>query len=117
MNIQQYNLMILGAMARGNAEYNADAAALAAKNVLTALTIQQPGAWPPGSDSFSIEGTRANASIWENFPDVMAKQTAAVEAATAMANAAGTDLEALRAAMGPLGQACTACHKEYRDPE
>jgi len=34
-----------------------------------------------------------------------------------MADAAGFDLASLQAAMGPLGGACSDCHKAYRAPE
>ena len=114
MHIQEYNLSVLGNMARGNTEYNADAAAGAAKNVYSALTIFQPGAWPPGSDASAVEGTRAKAEIWQNFPDVMEKMNAAIAEAQTMSEVAGNGLEAVQAQMRPLGQACTACHREYR---
>ncbi|MEE4346330.1 MAG: cytochrome c, partial [Paracoccaceae bacterium] len=39
-----------------------------------------------------------------------------VTAAKAMEGAAGTDLASLQAAMGPVGEACGACHKAYRVP-
>ena len=39
------------------------------------------------------------------------------DASEAVMNAAGTDLDSLRAAMGPLGQSCGACHQTYRQPQ
>jgi len=65
----------------------------------------------------SIDGTRALPALWENFPDLMTKGKALADAAAGMADAAGTDLASLQAAMGPLGGACSACHKAYRAPE
>ena len=34
-----------------------------------------------------------------------------------MMDAAGTDLDALKASMGNLGKACGACHDDYRVPK
>ena len=60
---------------------------------------------------------RALPDLWENQDDVMKKAAALSEAAAAMEMAAGTSLEALQGAMGPLGGACGGCHKTYRAPE
>jgi cytochrome c556 len=114
MQLYQHYLGILGSMARGNTDYNADAAQAAADSLLAVASISGATLWPQGSDMDSVEGTRAKASIWENFADVGAKSMATTSAAANMANAAGTDLDALRAAMGDLGGACSACHRAYR---
>lgn len=117
MKLNGFNISILGAMAQGNAEYNAEAASAAASN-LVALTRMNLGAyWPQGSDNESIEGTRALPAIWSDFPGVMERLAALSEAAEAMEAAAGNGLEALQGAMGPLGGACGACHKAYRAQE
>lgn len=114
MQLYAHYLGILGGMARGNMDYNADAAQAAADSLLAVASINGASLWPQGSDMDSVEGTRAKAAIWENFPDVGAKSMALTSAAANMANAAGTDLDALRAAMGDLGGTCGACHKAYR---
>ncbi|KGB82522.1 MAG: cytochrome C554 [Confluentimicrobium sp.] len=116
MDLYAYNLGILGAMAKGDVEYNADIAGGAASNIVTLTSLDQSTLWPEGSDSMAAE-TRALPAIWDNFPDVMTKSQALVEAAVAMEAAAGTGIDGLRAAIGPLGGACGACHKVYRAPE
>ena len=44
---------------------------------------------------------------------LMALETASAD----MIEAAGTDLDALRAGMGAIGKACGACHDDYRGPK
>ncbi len=117
MQLYAFSLGTLGAMAKGTVDYNAEAAQAAADN-LAAMTMLHPGAfWPQGSDSTSTDKSRAKADMWANYPDVQAKGMALGEAAQAMKAAAGTDLAALRGAIGAVGGACTACHKAYREPE
>lgn len=117
MQLYAFNLGTLGAMAKGEADYDADAATRAANNLVVLTQIDQSAMWPAGSDNVSDPSTRALPAIWENFPDVGAKGQAMAEAAVAMQAAAGQDVEALKAAMGQLGGACSACHKAYRAPE
>ncbi len=71
----------------------------------------------PGSDSDSVEGSRALPAIWADGSDIGAKAGALTDAAWAVQAAAATDLDALKAAMGPLGKACGACHETYRLPK
>jgi cytochrome c556 len=116
MQIQSFNLGILGAMAKGEAEYDAEKATLAATNLMHSVSIHQPQAWAPGSDNSAVEGTRALPEIWQNFPDVGTKSAELTAAAEEMKAVAGNGVEAVGAAMGRLGGACGACHKAYRAP-
>jgi len=117
MQLYAFNLGTLGAMAKGEVDYNAEAAQGAADNLVKLSSLAAGPMWAPGTDDMSLEGTRALATMWDNFPDVMAKGAAMGEAAGGMAAAAGTDLASLQAAMGPLGGACSGCHKAYRTPD
>ncbi|MDP7151044.1 MAG: cytochrome c [Paracoccaceae bacterium] len=116
MKLYAFNLGTLGAMAKGDMAYDADAASAAASNLAKLTSLNASAMWPMGTDNASDPGSRALPAIWQNFPDVGAKAAALSEAAAAMQSAAGQDLDALRAAMGPLGGACAACHKNYRAP-
>ncbi|SNR99828.1 c-type cytochrome [Antarctobacter heliothermus] len=116
-NIMALNLGILGGMARGTVDYDADAAQAAADSLVAVSMVSQPALWPEGTDSMSIDGTRAMPAIWENIDDVMAKWAGFGEAATAMAAVAGTGKDAIGPNMGALGAACKACHDTYRAPE
>jgi len=117
MQLNAFNLGILGAMAKGAMDYDAAAAQGAADNLVALAALDTSAMWVPGTDDMSIDGTRALPTLWDNLPDVMAKGTALSQAAQGMADAAGTDLASLQAAMGPLGAACGGCHKAYRAPE
>ncbi|MEZ5723209.1 MAG: cytochrome c [Paracoccaceae bacterium] len=114
MQLYAFNLGTLGAMAKGEVDYDAEAAQGAADNLVKLSSLAAGAMWPAGTDSAAVAGSRALPALWENFPDVMAKGGALAEAAGGMATAAGTDLASLQAAMGPLGAACGDCHKAYR---
>lgn len=110
MQLYSYNLGILGGMAQGKMDYDAELAQMAADNFLALANMSQSTYWPEGT----AEGTKALPAIWENMDDFMSKaDNLAVEAAT-MAGAAGTDLASLQGAMQGLGGTCSACHREYR---
>lgn len=117
MGLYAFHLGTLGAMAQGKMDYDAELATKAASNLAALTSLDQSMMWPAGTDSGSMEGTRAKADIWSNFPDVAAKGAALADASMAMKEAAGGGLESLQAAMGPLGGSCGGCHKPYREPE
>lgn len=110
------NIGVLGQMARGNVEYDADAALAAAANLAAMGQLDQQFFWPIGSDNASIEGTRALPAIWENTDDVFRIWSEFGTAAAALAEVAGDGLEPMQAALGPVGAACGACHDTYRAP-
>ena len=114
MKINNFNLKILGAMAKGDAEYDAEAATVAASNIVHSASIHQPQAWLPGSDNSAIEGTRALPALWENFPDAAEKSAELLSAAEAMKAVAGNGQVAVNGAFDRLVGACIACHKSYR---
>ena len=118
MKLYAFNIGLLGGMAKGEIEYDAAAASAAAGNLAALTRTNQSRMWPMGSDNGALgDATRALPAIWQEGSTTMAKGMAFGEAAAAMEAAAGQGLDELRAAIGPLGGACTACHKEYRQPE
>ncbi|RYH06734.1 cytochrome c [Tropicimonas sp. IMCC6043] len=116
MALRGFELGILGAMAKGDVPYDAEVAAKAAGNLVLLSQLDLSAMWPEGTDNSAASGTRALPDIWSNFDDVAAKAGILNEAALELQAAAGTDLESMKAAMGNLGAACTACHKAYRAP-
>ncbi len=116
MQIYAFNLGILGAMAKGETEYDAEAAVLAANNIVLAASVHQPQAWAPGSDNSAVSGTRALPALWQNFPDAAKKSAELMSAAEEMKAAAGNGQQAVGGAMAGLGGACSACHEAYRAP-
>ncbi len=117
MQLYSFNLATLGGMAKDEIAYDASMAQSAADNLAALVSVSQAGYWLPGSDNESIENTRALPAIWAEGSDVGAKGQAFVDAVSAMQAAAATDIDALKAAMGPLGGACGACHKSYRQSD
>jgi hypothetical protein len=59
-------------------------------------------------------GTRALPEIWENLADFQEKYMAFGAAAEGLAAVAGDGLDPMRAAFGPVGAACGACHDATR---
>ncbi len=116
MNILDFNVGVLVQMARGDVDYDADAAATAANNLAAMSRVNGSAFWAPGSDSDALGGdvTRALPAIWQDFPGFGEDWMAYGAAAAAMAEVAGSSVEELREALGPLGAACTACHRDYR---
>lgn len=113
-NLIVHNFAVLGGMAQGRVDYDADLAQTAADNLFHITRHDQSRLWPEGTDSGSVDGTRALPAIWENLDDFVAKFGALQDAAEAVQAVAGDGMDALRPAVGALGAACQACHQTYR---
>jgi len=111
-----FNLGVLGGMAQGRMDYDAEAAQQAADHLFHLTRSNNLAMWPEGSDNASVENTRALPAIWENLEDFAQRYGALQTGAEAMQAAAGTDLASLQGALGGLGGACGACHDSYRAP-
>ncbi len=115
MQLYAHNLGILGAMAKGEAEYDADAASAAANNLASLSTLNQRSYWVPGTSTAELgEETRALPAIWEEGSKAAEIGGQLAEAAAALAAVAGDGQAALGQAMGGVGGACGACHKAYQ---
>ena len=111
-----FNIGILGNMARGNTEYDADTALAAAANLAAVASLDQRFHWVPGTDNASIEGTRALPALWENVEDAIGIWDELGTTSATLAQVAGDGLDPMRAALGPVGATCGACHDDYRAP-
>ncbi|WP_425091378.1 c-type cytochrome [Tropicimonas sp. S265A] len=111
-----FNVGVLGGMARGNAEYDAAQAQVAAENIQAIAALNQAAFWPEGSDSMSIDGTRAMPVIWDNFDDFASKWQAVAAAAEGLPAAVGAGVAGIGPALGPIGGTCKDCHDTYRAP-
>lgn len=116
MAYRAVQLGTLGAMAKGEVPYEAAAAQKAADNLMAALTIDASMLFPPGSDNAANPASRTLAALWAEGSGIGDKAKAMGDAATALQAAAGTGLDAMTAALDPVGAACTACHKAFRVP-
>lgn len=115
--LMAFNIGTLAAMAKGEADYDAAAAQIAADNLVALSSLDQSHFWPEGSDAMSIDNTRALPVIMDDFAGFSAKWDGFGTAARAMQAVAGEGLDDVRGAIGGLGGACGACHKAYRAPE
>ncbi|SFD75319.1 Cytochrome c556 [Sulfitobacter brevis] len=117
MQLIGYHTGILGAMAKGEAEYDAAKATSAAKNLNAAASFDRASLWLEGTEQGVADDNRAKAEIWTDAAGFDAKFMALQDASAAMIDAAGTDLDSLKVAMGDIGKACGACHDDYRGPK
>ncbi|MGI9357742.1 MAG: c-type cytochrome [Rhizobiaceae bacterium] len=120
MKLYSFNLGILGAMAKGEMDYDADLAKASADNLLATAKMNNGAMWPKGSDMATAGNenlTWAKAVIWSSFPKVGEKHQALTDAATKMAAEAGNGVDAIRANIGTVGGSCKACHDDFRAPK
>ena len=117
MQMIAYHTGLLGGMAKGDIPYDAATATAAAKNLASAAAMERAVLWIEGSEQGAVAGSRAKADIWTDAAGFDAKSVGLITAANAMVDAAGQDLDSLRAAMGGVGAACGDCHKAYRGPK
>jgi cytochrome c556 len=115
--VMAVNLGVLGGMARGQMEYDAETAQAAADNIVTVTSLHQDFFWPEGSDNVMLDITRAEPSIWEDNADFLSKWSDTGEAAVALQEVAADGQEGLGTAVGELGGTCKACHDAHRGPE
>ncbi len=114
--LYSYSMGILGGMAKGKIEYNADIAAEMASNLDAAANLGQSTFWPAGSDNSNAENatTRALPALWETYPAVVEKGDDLKTATAALAANAGNGLDALKSSMGDVGKSCKGCHDKFR---
>lgn len=118
MHLYSWNLGQLGAMAKGEAAYDAATAGAAAVALAGIAGMPLAPLWPKGSDGAAHAGaSRAKPEIWSDFADFETKAKVLADAASHLSSVAGNGLPALQGAMGEVGKACGACHKANRMPE
>ena len=113
MQLYAANIGVLGGMAQGRMDYDAEAAQAAADNLAALASMSQRFYWMPGTHAGAVEGSRALEAIWTDG-GIGAEGEAFVQAVAGMQEAAGGGLDALRGAIGPLGASCGSCHESYR---
>lgn len=109
-----FSLGTLGAMAKGEAPYDAELAQAAADRLVVLSTVPQTGYWAEGTSSEELEASRALPAIRENTEDFLGKFDDLHQTATSMADVAGEGQEAVAKTMRTLGGACGGCHEDYR---
>jgi cytochrome c556 len=101
----------IGAMVQGKAPFDAKAAADSAE-IATMMSKLPYTAFGPGTDKGE---TRAKPEIWTEDAKFRAAASKMQEEMAKLNAAAKTgNLDQIKAAFGPVGQSCKACHDEYR---
>lgn len=100
-------LRVIGGMAQGRVDFDADKAA-AAKIALVdyASSIETVFA-----DDENGPSSEAKPEIWSDWDGFLVKANALVDSASALKTASVADLGA---GMGAIGGACSSCHKAFR---
>lgn len=115
MTLYGANLGPLGSMAKGEMEYDAEAAQAFANNLVAVASIDQRAMWPQGTDNAAMPGkTRALPEIWSDYQKVGEISKALADASAGLADVAGSGLDALRGGLGPVGKSCGDCHESFR---
>lgn len=104
----------LGAMAKGEAPYDAAAATKAAQSLAALASVDTSMVWAAGTEAGALADSAALPEIVTNAGDRETRFAELKTAADGLAAAAGTDVDSLKTAMGAVGQACGGCHKQYR---
>lgn len=103
-----------GGMMKGEIAYS-PAAGKAAIATMRAASLTFGDYFPDGSDSGDTEAAPAIWSDRAGFDAEIAKFAAATEAAAKASGKGGpADLDAFKAAFGPIFGSCKACHEGYR---
>lgn len=104
-----------GGMMKGEIDYN-PAVANAAIAAMRGAAYSFGAFFPEGTES--VKGSTASPKIWEDadgFAAAAAKFKADIDAASAAAGKDGpADLDAFKAAIGPVFANCKSCHEGYR---
>lgn len=116
MTVNSFNLGPLGAMAKGEMEYDAEIAATNAKNLEMLAKMNTGAMWPEGSDNAALgeDKTRALPAAWAADSKVMEKHQDWVDATTQLVAVAGDGLDAMKPAVAGVGKSCGGCHDLYR---
>ena len=117
MKMLSINMAPLAGMAKGEVPYDAAAATTAATNIETLSKYTLPALFIPGTSPDDGVETEALPAIWTNSEDFASKFAALGEAAAGAGAAVGGGQEAVGPVVQKLGEACKACHDDYRKKE
>lgn len=114
MELQAYNLAIIGNMARGRTEFDAEAASAAANRLADLAAADWLAYFPAGTSADDIDTSRVEPIVWDKWDDFIGKKDDLVAVTQRLAGAEMTDVAPLRESLVELTEACGACHRDYR---
>ena len=112
MQIMALNLGVIGNMARGNTDYDADAAQAAADNLVAISGVSQDLLWPDSTSDHPA--SHALPTVWTDRDGFFAAWDDFGEGAAQLQAVAGDGMDAMRAGLGAVGRTCGGCHDDYR---
>lgn len=116
MQLYSFNIAQLGAMAKGEVDYDAGVASAAASNLAALAALNGMAMWPQGTDSTAMpDMTRTKVEAWTTWPKIRDAGDAMKKASADLALVAGNGLEALQGGIGAVGKSCGGCHKPFRE--
>ncbi len=115
MQMIGYHIGVLGAVAKGEMDYDTAMVDAAAKNMAALAAMDRATLWIEGTEQGTVDGSRAKAEIWTDPAGFDASFASLEKASMALVGAA--DAAAVGAGLRDLGGACKACHEKYRGPE
>lgn len=102
----------IGAMVKGEMPWNQEQMQGFTNDFVAVTTLNILRGFPEGSEQGT---TRAKPEIWDNQDDFAGKfDDLKAEAAALQTTVAGGDRGAIAQQVGAVGQACKACHDEYK---
>jgi len=115
MEMISYNTGLLGSVAKGEMEFNAEMVNSAAANLNALAKMDTATLWIGGTEQGAADGSRAKPEIWTDAAGFTDKFAMLEKASADMMDAA--DVDSVKAGMGAIGESCKACHEAYRGPK
>lgn len=116
MQLRAFNTGPLVAMAKGDIPYDAEMAGTLANNLKVLLSLDNGRAWMKGSSNEDYpDKTEALPAVWDSGSEIGDRGEAYAQAVNELADTAGQGLDAMRPGVVNLGDACKACHDDYRE--
>ncbi|PRY22976.1 cytochrome c556 [Aliiruegeria haliotis] len=109
------NIGMLAKMAKGELDYDADAAQAAADTIVEYSTKDQSGYWLPGTSSEDMPGVSyALPALWTDGAKAGEIAKEFVANAAALQAVAGAGQGEMAKALGAAGKNCNDCHKSFQ---
>lgn len=114
MQMIAFNMGVIGNMAKGKTDYDAQIAHNAAQNLALLSKLNYQTMWPEGSSNADLANTRSKMEIWTDAAGFAEKNTNFVNSTENLVNLADKGLGNLRSAVKEIGGSCGGCHQGFR---
>ncbi|WP_191602496.1 c-type cytochrome [Marinomonas algicola] len=114
MQMIAFNMGVVGNMAKGKTDYDAQIALDAAQNLALLSKMNYQSMWPEGSSNSDLGNTRSKMEIWTDAAGFAEKHTDFVRRTDNLVSLANKGLGNLRSAVKEMGGSCGGCHQGFR---